>query len=105
MKRPWVVVTCEHAVERMSERGAASPPKDKMVRLAERVEIMEEFHVREFLYTWVCKRIGVGTVMILTVWPNVGREKPPRQRRMEIRRARRLARKQKTRLRYDDYYN
>lgn len=101
MRQPWVVTVSDHALERMAERGAASPPKDKMVRLAEHVRISEEFHVKEFLYTWICKRIGVGTVMIVTVLASVGQGKPPRQRRMEIKRARRLAKKAKESMKWE----
>jgi len=98
---PCVVVWSEHAVSRAIEREAGNPPKDRIMRQIERVDIGQEFHVKEFLYIWVCKRIGIATAMIVTVIHNDKENKIPKQRRLEIKRERRLQRKSKERAKWN----
>lgn len=98
---PTAVTWSIHAASRAEERGAVTPPRDRIARLGNRLAIGEEFHVKEFLWTWVCKRIGVATIHIITVFPNDGVDKAPKQRRLELKRERRIARKTKERAKWN----
>lgn len=98
------IVWSEHATERASERGAFGPPPiHRIEKCGGLVEEGEEFHVTEFLYIWVCKRLDADTTMIVTVLINDDRGKLPRQRRDQAKRSRRMRAIKKREFFYDNY--
>jgi hypothetical protein len=89
-----------HALERARERGAnpSTFPESLAVRIARVVEIDEEFLVKTFLYTWICKKLEDGSVIVKSVIytaASEGEVKLPKQRRDEIQYERRLRRLRK----------
>lgn len=89
----------EHANERAKERGfeGLKAPKEKIARIARLVELNEEFHIKEPLFTWVCKRLTEESVMLVTVLHTLPTMKQPLQRRRQLHK---LTRK---RLKGNDY--
>jgi hypothetical protein len=76
----------EHASERAMERGfeGLTAPRAKITRIARLVELGEEFHIKEPLFTWVCKRLTDQSVMLVTVLHTVHGMKLPLQRRKQL---------------------
>ena len=89
----------DHANDRALERGfeGLKAPNSKIAKIATLVDIGEEYHVKEPLFTWVCKRITEDSVMLVTVLHTVHGMKPPLQRRKQLHK---LTRK---RLKGNDY--
>jgi len=76
----------EHANERAKERAFAGlkAPNAKIAKIARLVEHGEEFHIKEPLYTWVCKRLTDTSVVLVTILHTVHNMKRPLQRRKEL---------------------
>jgi hypothetical protein len=66
------LIISDHAYDRLEQRvqGKVNIPEERILRLCRLVDPNQEFHVREFLYTFVCKRTGNSCVLV-TVLINV----------------------------------
>jgi hypothetical protein len=67
------LVISDHAYDRLEQRvqGEVKIPEERIFRLCQLVDSNEEFHVRDFLYSYVCKKDDCDAVVLLTVLVNV----------------------------------
>jgi hypothetical protein len=91
------LVISDHAYDRLAQRvqGEVEIPEERILRLGQLVDTNEEFHVNEFLYTFVCKRTGDSCVLVTVLLNVTYNAKMTKQNRIQEFRNRRLGR-QKT---------
>jgi hypothetical protein len=67
------LVISDHAYDRLEQRvqGEVEIPEARILKLGRLVGLEEEFHVRDFLYSYVCKKDDCDAVVLLTVLVNV----------------------------------
>ena len=67
------LVVSDHAWDRLEQRvqGEVEIPEARILKLGRLVGLGQEFHIRDFLYSYVCEKDDEETVVLLTVLINV----------------------------------
>jgi hypothetical protein len=88
------LIISDHAYDRLEQRvqGKVNIPEERILRLCRLVDPNQEFHVREFLYTFVCKRTGNSCVLVTVLINVTHNAKMTKQNRIKEFHSRRLGR-------------